>query len=48
VQRVTVFSAGIAADAAEPDAAKALIRFFTSAAAAPVITQTGLEPITRP
>jgi molybdate transport system substrate-binding protein len=48
VQRVTVFSAGIAADAAEPDAAKALIRFFTSAAAAPVITKTGLEPITRP
>jgi molybdate transport system substrate-binding protein len=48
VQRVTVFSAGVGADAAEPDAAKALIRFFTSAPAAPVITQTGLEPLTRP
>ncbi|SFU61752.1 molybdate transport system substrate-binding protein [Polaromonas sp. YR568] len=48
VQRVTVFSAGIASDAAEPDAARALIRFFTSPAAAPAITQTGLEPLTRP
>lgn len=46
VQRVTVFSAGIAADATEPDAARALIRFFTTAAAAPVIRKTGLEPIT--
>jgi molybdate transport system substrate-binding protein len=48
VQRVTVFSAGIAADATEQDAARALIRFFTTAAAAPVIRKTGLEPITRP
>lgn len=47
VQRVTVFSAGIAADAAEPAAARDLIRFFTTAAAAPVITKTGLEPITQ-
>ena len=46
VQRVTVFSAGIAADATEPEAARALIRFFTTAAAAPVIRKTGLEPIT--
>lgn len=47
VQRVTVFSAGIAADAAEPAAARDLILFFTTAAAAPVITKTGLEPITQ-
>lgn len=48
VQRVTVFSAGIAADAVEQDAARALIRFFTTAAAAPVIRKTGLEPVTAP
>lgn len=47
VQLVTVFSAGIASDAREPEAARALVRFFTTAAAAPVIAQTGLEPITQ-
>lgn len=46
VQLVTVFSAGIATDATEPEAAQALIRFFTTAEAAPIITRTGLEPIT--
>jgi molybdate transport system substrate-binding protein len=45
-QRVTVFSAGIAAAASKPDAAKALIRFLASPAAVPVITKSGLEPIT--
>jgi molybdate transport system substrate-binding protein len=44
-QRVTVFSAGIATGAKEPEAAKALIKFFTSPAAGPVITKTGLEPV---
>jgi molybdate transport system substrate-binding protein len=46
VQKVTIFSAGIAVGAKEPEAARALIKFFTSPAAAPVITKTGLEPIT--
>jgi molybdate transport system substrate-binding protein len=46
VQRITVFSAGIAAGAKQPDAARALIKYFASAAAAPVITKTGLEPVT--
>jgi molybdate transport system substrate-binding protein len=46
VQKVTVFSAGIAAGAKEPDAARALIKFFTSPAAAPTITKSGLEPVT--
>jgi molybdate transport system substrate-binding protein len=46
VQRVTVFSAGIATGAKEPDAAGALIKFFTSPAAAPTITKSGLEPVT--
>jgi molybdate transport system substrate-binding protein len=45
VQRVTVFSAGIAASAKSPDAAKALIAFLASAAAVPAITKTGLEPL---
>lgn len=46
VQRVTVFSAGIATGARHPDAARALIRYLNSAAAAPAIAKTGLEPIT--
>jgi molybdate transport system substrate-binding protein len=46
VQKVTVFSAGIATGAKEPDAARALIKFFTSPAAAPAITKSGLEPVT--
>lgn len=46
VQRVTVFSAGIASGARHPDAARALIRYLNSAAAAPTIAKTGLEPIT--
>ena len=48
VQRVTVFSAGIAAGAKEPQAARALIEFYVSPGAAPVIVQSGLEPLTRP
>jgi molybdate transport system substrate-binding protein len=48
VQKVTVFSAGIATDSKEPEAAKALVRFFISSTAAPVITKTGLEPVNLP
>ena len=47
VQQVTIFSAGIAVGAKEPEAAKALIKYFTSADAAPVIAKTGLEPISQ-
>ncbi len=46
LQKATVFSAGIAAGAEEPDAARALIRFLTSPAAAPAIAKTGMEPLT--
>jgi molybdate transport system substrate-binding protein len=46
VQRVTVFAAGIATGAKEPEAAKDLIRFFMSPAAVPIIRKTGLEPAT--
>jgi molybdate transport system substrate-binding protein len=45
VQKVTVFSAGIAAGAKHADAARALIQFLASPAAAPVIQKSGLEPI---
>ena len=37
-------SAGIPIGAKQPDAAKALIKFFASPAAAPVIKAKGLEP----
>lgn len=45
VQQATFFSAGIVTGAKEPEAARALIKFFTSAKAAPVIAKTGLEPV---
>ena len=47
VQRPTIFSAGIAAHARQPEAARALIRFLASPEAAPVLERTGLEPINR-
>ena len=47
VQRVTVFSAGIATGAKQPAAARELIRYLASPAAAPTIAKTGLEPITQ-
>ena len=43
VQSYTVFSAGIAAKAQNPEGARQLIRFYQSAAARPVIEKTGLE-----
>jgi molybdate transport system substrate-binding protein len=46
VQRVTVFSAGIATASKQPDAARQLIRYLNSPAAAPTIAKTGLEPMT--
>jgi molybdate transport system substrate-binding protein len=47
VQKVTVFSAGIATTAKKPDtAARALVRYFASARAIPAIVRSGLEPMT--
>jgi molybdate transport system substrate-binding protein len=46
VQRVTLFSAGIAVGAKHPDAAHTLIRFLVSPAAAQVIKNSGLEQVT--
>jgi ABC-type molybdate transport system substrate-binding protein len=47
-QQVTTFSAAIVAGAKAPQIAKALIAFFTSPEALPVITQSGLDPIASP
>ncbi len=44
-QQVTVFSAGIAVGAKEPEAARALIKFLASEAATSTIIRTGLEPM---
>ena len=45
VQRVTVFSAGIATTSKHPDAARAFLTFLASPAAQKVIEDTGLEPL---
>jgi molybdate transport system substrate-binding protein len=44
IQKVTVFSTGVAAGAKEPEAGAALIKFLSAPAAAPVIRKTGMEP----
>ena len=45
VQKVSIFSAGIAVITGDSDTAHALIRFIASPAAARAITNSGLEPI---
>jgi molybdate transport system substrate-binding protein len=45
VQKITVFSAGIATVSKEPDAGKALIKFLASPAASAAIVKSGMEPI---
>jgi molybdate transport system substrate-binding protein len=45
VQRVTVFSAGVAARSKNADAARALIRFLASSDAADTVEASGLEPM---
>ncbi len=42
--QITVFSAGLAAKAPQPDAGRALIAFLSSKQAAPVMVETGLDP----
>jgi len=44
-QRVSIFSAGIAARAKQPEVARALIAFLASPAADPIIRKYGLEPV---
>jgi molybdate transport system substrate-binding protein len=45
VQRVTVFSAGVAAGASHPDAARAFIEFFVSPIGAAAMLKSGLDPV---
>jgi molybdate transport system substrate-binding protein len=45
LQKITVFSAGIASVSKEPEAGKALIQFLASPAAGPTIVNSGMEPI---
>jgi molybdate transport system substrate-binding protein len=45
VQRVTVFSAGVAVGSKHPEAARALIKFLASSRAAGTVAKSGLEPI---
>ena len=48
VQKVSVFSAGVAAITRDADAARALIKFLASPEATHAITKTGLEAIGNP
>jgi molybdate transport system substrate-binding protein len=45
IQLTTVFSAGVAAKAPNPDGARALIRFLASPANADLLRRSGLEPM---
>src|SRR3954471_3184596 len=45
LQKITVFSAGVASVSKEPDAGKALIKFLASPAARDTIVKSGLDPI---
>jgi molybdate transport system substrate-binding protein len=45
LQKITVFSAGIAGVSKEPEAGKALIKFLASPAARPELVKSGLDPI---
>jgi molybdate transport system substrate-binding protein len=44
IQRITIFSTGLHVGAQQPDAARALVKFFTAPAAAPIIRKKGMEP----
>jgi molybdate transport system substrate-binding protein len=47
VQRVTVFTAAVAASSKSSGAARALIEFLTSPRGVEVMTKGGLDPIAR-
>jgi len=44
IQKITVYSAGIHANAKQPEAAKALVNALAAGDAAPVIKHHGMEP----
>src|SRR5579871_3908568 len=45
LQKITIFSAGIATASKEPEAGKALVKFLSSPAASAEIVKSGMEPI---
>jgi molybdate transport system substrate-binding protein len=45
LQKITVFSAGIATVSKEPEAGRALIKFMASPAARDVIVKSGMDPV---
>jgi molybdate transport system substrate-binding protein len=45
LQKVSVFSAGVAATSPDTELARTVIRFLASAGAADAITKSGLEPV---
>jgi molybdate transport system substrate-binding protein len=45
IQKVTLFSAGLAASAQEPEAGLALIKFLSAPTAAPFIKNSGMDPV---
>jgi molybdate transport system substrate-binding protein len=45
VQKVSVFSAGVAASSRQPDLARSVIQFLASREAADAIAKSGLEPV---
>ena len=47
VQKPTIFCAGLAANARQPEAARAFIAYLASPEAAPALERSGLEPIAR-
>jgi molybdate transport system substrate-binding protein len=44
VVAITAFAAALHTRAQNPDAAKALIKYLSAAAAAPIIKKAGMEP----
>ncbi len=46
IQKTTIFAGGVATGARQPEAARALLQFLSSSAAAQAIAKSGLEPVT--
>ena len=44
IQKMTIFASGLAANAKQPEAAKALVKFITSPDAAQAYKKRGMEP----
>jgi molybdate transport system substrate-binding protein len=44
IQKMTIFSSGIAAGAKQPEAARALVKFITSTDGAKAFKKRGMEP----